>query len=250
VLCFQFLVDVHSSVKFEVERGTANRELVLMGSDISLEPFDVFVGNKNVPFKIRSSFKGIPNRVLSDENGFVKARANSFDIYRKDHFVQFILDWKEILNGANASVWLKSLLDFPQRSFKISLNTLWPKIAINSTELNLGETMSQSILLNETINYLKGKGFEIVDSKNADFIISISANTNKGVANNTMHTSILEYEFEVKNTSGKVIYQKQDRAIKGVQASFSTAGINAYERCLDDFKWEVLRGFLKFLEGK
>ena len=250
VLCFQFLVDVHSSISFDVEKGTENRELVLMGSAISLEPFDVFVGNSNVPFKIRSSFKGFPNRILSDENGYLKARANSFDIYRKDHFVQFILDWEGILNDANASVWLKSLLDLPQRSFKISLNTLWPKIAINSTELNLGETMSQSILLNETINYLKGKGFEIVDSKNADFVISISANTNMGVANNTMHTTMLEYEFIVKNTSGKVIYQKQDRAIKGVQASFSTAGINAYERCLDDFKWEVLRGFLRFLEGE
>ena len=109
--------------------------------------------------------------------------------------------------------------------------------------------MSQSILLNETINYLKGNGFEIVDSNNADFIISISSNTNKGVANRTMHTSMLEYEFVVKTSTGKVIYQKQDRALKGVQSSFESAGINAYERCLDDFKWDVLKGFMSYLEG-
>ena len=47
-----------------------------------------------------------------------------------------------------------------------------------------------------------------------------------------------------------MIYQKQERALKGVQASFPTAGINAYERSLDDFKWDVLRPFLKYLEGE
>jgi hypothetical protein len=62
-----------------------------------------------------------------------------------------------------------------------------------------------------------------------------------------MHTSLLEYEFIVKSPSGSSIYQIQKRELKGVQASFYTAGINAYERCLDDFKWDVLRDFLKSL---
>ena len=224
--------------------------MILMGANISLEPFDVNVGINNVPFKVRSSFRGIPNRLFSDDRGLVKARAKGLDLYKENHFVQFILDWDSILQDVNASSGVRSLLEFPEKSFRISFNVLWPKIAISSTELNLGETMSQSILLNETINYLKGKGFEIVNSNNADFVISISSNTNKGVASRTMHTSMLEYEFVVKTSTDKVIFQKQARAIKGVQASFSTAGVNAYERCLDDFKWEVLRGFLKFLEGE
>ena len=247
VLCFQFLVDVHSSVDFVLVNGKVNRELILMGSDISSESFDVFVGKKNVPFKIRSSLTGVPSRILTDESGYLKVQANSLDVYKKQHFVEFILDWKEVLNN---SVWLLPLLDLPEKSIKINLNILWPKISVNSTELNLGDTMSQPILLNETINYLNGKGFELVDEKNADLIIFISANTKEGLTNNTIHTSMLAYEFLVNETSGKVIYQHQNRAIKGVQASFETAGINAYERSIDDFKWDVLRGFLKYLEGK
>jgi len=250
VFCFQFLADAHKSISYEVELGTQHREVILMGSDISLEPFDVSVGASNIPFKIRSSFKGAPDRVLSDANGLAKVRVQGVDVYKKEHFVQFSLDWDRILTDANASTWLKSLLDFPENSFTFTLNTLWPKIVISSKELNLGESMSQSILLNEVTNYLKGKDFEIVDVSDADLLISISANTNKGLTNNRMHTAMLEYEFVVKDSSGKVIYQKQERALKGVQASFPTAGINAYERSLDDFKWDVLRPFLKYLEGE
>ena len=250
VYCFQFLAEVHSSIIYEVDEGAQHREVVLMGSDISLEPFDVYIGKANVPFKIRSSFKGVPNQVLSNDDGFVKVRAQEMNVYRKNHFVSFTLDWDGMLKEANASPWLNTLLDFPENSFKITVNTLWPKIAISSEELNLGESMSQSILLNEATNYLKEKDFEIVDISEADLLISISANTNKGLTNNRMHTAMLEYEFVVKNSSGKVIYQKQERALKGVQASFLTAGVNAYERSLDEFKWDVLRPFLKYLEGE
>jgi hypothetical protein len=164
--------------------------------------------------------------------------------------VQFILDWEGMLKAASPSDWIRSLVDFPESSFKISVSPVWPKVSISTEELNLGESMSQSILLNESTNYLKGKGFNIVDSSEADLLISISANTNKGLTNNRMHTAMLEYEFVVKNSSGKVIYQKQERALKGVQASFLTAGVNAYERSLDEFKWDVLRPFLKYLEGE
>ena len=250
VYCFQFLADAHKSIYYEVEVGTQDKEVILMGSDISIEPFDVYVGAANIPFKIRSSFKGAPDRVSSDANGLAKVRVQGVDVYKKEHFVQFTLDWDGILIDANASAWLKSLLDFPENSFTFTLNTLWPKIAISSKELNLGESMSQSILLNESTNYLKGKGFDIVNISDADLLIDISANTNKGLTNNRMLTSMLEYEFVVKDSSGKVIYQKQERALKGVQASFSTAGINAYERSLDEFKWDVLRPFLKYLEGE
>ena len=247
VFCFQFLAEAHSTIDYEVELGTQYREVILMGSDISLEPFDVYIGKTNVPFKIRSSFKGAPDRVFSDKSGFVKVRVSGMGAYKEEHFVQFTLDWNGLLRDADASAWLMALLDFPDNSFKITIRSLWPKIAISSEELNLGEPMSQSILLNEAINYLKEKGFEIVDSTEADFLISISANTNRGLTNNRMHTAMLQYEFVVKENSGKIICQQQERELKGVQASFPTAGINAYERSLDDFRWDVLRPFVRSL---
>ena len=55
---------------------------------------------------------------------------------------------------------------------------------------------------------------------------------------------------EVKNKQQKLVYKRQEMELKGVQASFPTAGVNAYERSVDEFRWDVLRGFLKYLEGK
>jgi hypothetical protein len=116
--------------------------------------------------------------------------------------------------------------------------------------LNLGEPMVHGVLLNATTNYLKEKGFEIVAQEQADYLINITANTHRGLKTNRMHTAILQYEFEVKDAQQKVIYQRQELELKGVQASFPTAGVNAYERSTDEFKWDVLRAFLKHLEGK
>ena len=135
-------------------------------------------------------------------------------------------------------------------SFKILVIPVWPKVSISSVELNLGQEFGQSILLNEALNYFQEKGFEFVDSAHADYQINIKANTLRGLTNNRMHTALLQYEFVVKDASGKVMYQQQKRELKGVQATFPTAGINAYERSLDDFKWDVLRPFLKQLEGE
>ena len=45
-------------------------------------------------------------------------------------------------------------------------------------------------------------------------------------------------------------FQEQKRELKGVQSNFPSAGINAYERSLDDFKWDILRPFIKQLVGE
>ena len=120
-----------------------------------------------------------------------------------------------------------------------------PKISIISNELNLGQECTQSILLNESLNYFQDKGFEIVEDINADYQISIKSNTYKGLTNNRMHSALLQYEFVVKDSSGKIVYQEQKRELKGVQSNFPSAGINAYERSLDNFKWDILFPFIK-----
>ncbi len=244
VLCLQFLSDAYDSIDYKMLSGTQNREQLFMGNLSVVNPIEVIVAKENIPFKIRSTIKGTPSKLNSDAAGVLSISLENVDVNRAEQFVQFTLDWEFILREANASVWLQSLLKFPENSFKVSLKPLRPKIAISSKEFNLGETMSQAILLNEATNYLKAKGFEITDVAESDLVISITANTTKGLTNSRMHTAMLEYEFVVSDMLGKVIYQSQERALKGVQASFQTAGVNAYERSLDEFKWEVLRGFV------
>ena len=250
VLCFEFLADTHSSIIYEMYSGAQNIDVIIMGNTRSLDPIEVSIAKSNVPFKIRSSISGIPSSIHSDKDGLLSVNINNADAYKEVHFVQFSLNWELILRDANASVWLRSLLDFPENSFKVSINTLWPKIAIASEELNLGVPMTQSVLLNETSIYLKKKGFNIVAPINADFLISISSNTTRGLTNNRMHTAMLQYDFVVTNSLGTVVYQQHKMELKGVQASFPTAGVNAYERSIEKFKWVVLREFLKYLEGE
>lgn len=249
ILCFEMLSDVHSSIGFEMHQGMQEREIVLMGKDISLEEFEVDVTSVGLPFKVRSSMKGIPDQLSSNDDGLLVIQASAIDVYRKEHFIHLQFDWKSLIEETTAESWVISLLDFPEKTFEIKVNAIWPKLAINSEELNLGEPMDQAILLNASSNFFRKKGFEFVDASEADYIISIQANTSRGLHNNRMHTALLYYQFEVNDASGELVFQKQMRELKGVQASFPSAGINAYERSLEDFSWDVLRPFIKLLEG-
>lgn len=145
-------------------------------------------------------------------------------------------------------IYLLSLLLFLLIS--CSGSRVLPKISIISNELNLDQECAKSILLNESLNYFQDIGFEIVEDTNADYQISIKSNTYKGLTNNRMHSALLQYEFVVKDSSGNIVYQEQKRELKGVQSNFPSAGINAYERSLDDFKWDTLRPFIKQLFGE
>ena len=249
VCCFELLSNLYNSISYESEFNIETREY-LIGSDLSLKSFDIYIGKENIPFKIRSSLKGTPDYILSNSNGIVEVSAHSLDVYRKNHFVSFTLDWDGMLNASSPSKWIRDLVGFPEKSFKINVTTVWPNISIISEELNLGQVCGQSILLNESFNYFQDKGFEIVDDTDADFQISIKSNTFKGLINNRMYSALLQYEFVVKDSSGTIVFQQQKRELKGVQSNFPSAGINAYERSLDDFKWDVLRPFIKQLTGE
>jgi len=248
-LCFQLLAEIQRSISYTLENGAQNQSLILMGQNKVPHSFRVFVGSANLPFKVRSSFRDAPAHTFSDTKGFIHIQVSDADVYRTDHFVQFTFDWEGLIRAANASHLVASLLEFPENVFKLNLESAMPKIFVSSSELNLGEPLVYGVLLNATTNYLKEKGFEIVAQEQADYFINITANTHRGLKTNRMHTAILQYEFEVKDAQQKVIYQRQELELKGVQASFPTAGVNAYERSIDEFKWDVLRAFLKYLEG-
>ena len=143
------------------------------------------------------------------------------------------------------SNYLLSLLVF--LLFSCSGSRVLPTISIISNELNLGQECAQSILLHESLNYFQNQGFEIVDDTNADYQISIKSDTYRGLTNNRMHSALLQYEFVVKDSSGNIVFQEQKRELKGVQSNFPSAGINAYELSLDDFRWDILRPFIKQL---
>lgn len=249
ILCFEILSEAHNSVNFKMKEGSQHLEIVLMGKDISLEDFIVDVSSSGLPFKVRSSMKGIPDVLISDETGLLTAKASEIDVYKKEHFISLVFDWKSLIEETSKEAWIISLLDFPEKTFEIKLNAIWPKLSLNSEELNLGEPMQQAILLNTASNYFRNKGFELVEASEADYKISIQSNTSRGLHNNRMHTALLYYQFDVRDASGKLIFQHQMRELKGVQASFPSAGINAYERSLEDFTWDALRPFIKFLEG-
>lgn len=249
VLCFELLSEAHSSINFSIPENQQHRNIILMGNDISDEHFIVDVEISQLPFRVRSSIQGVPDRVFSDQNGKISMNASSIDVHRKNHFIRIILDWESLIWTTTNAKWISDLLAFPEKQLELSVTTLWPKLSIKSQELNLNKDMDQDIMRAYASSYFRSKGFELVEDDSFHYKIIINANTARGLTNNHMHTALLHYTFEVFDVDGHLIFQKQMRELKGVQASFPTAGINAYQRSLENFEWDALRPFIKYLEG-
>lgn len=190
-------------------------------------------------------------QISLDKEDFYSAKATLSEIINLNPNFKDAKSLKDFAHlEPRPSDWIRYLVDFPESSLKISVTPVWPKISITSEELNLGQECAQSILLNESLFYFQDKGFEIVDNTNADYQISIKSNTYKGMTNKRMHSALLQYEFIVKDATGNIVFHEQKRELKGVQSNFPSAGINAYERSIDGFKWDILRPFIKQLIGE
>lgn len=249
ILCFELLSEAHSLISFSISEDQQYRNIILMGHDISDEDFNIDVEVPQLPFKVRSSIQGIPDRVFSDQNGKISMNATSIDVHRKNHFIRVSLDWESLIETTANAKWISGLLEFPDKQIELSVTTLWPKLSVKSQELNLNKVMDHDIMRSYASSYFRSKGFELVEDDSFHYQIIIDANTSRGLTNNHMHTALLHYKFEVFDVHGHLVFQKQMRELKGVQASFPTAGINAYQRSLENFEWDALRLFIEFLEG-
>ena len=62
--CLEFIESIYDSISFSSSLVEEKRTY-LIGSESNWNLFDLAVSHPNLPFKIRSSIRGIPNKVLS-----------------------------------------------------------------------------------------------------------------------------------------------------------------------------------------
>jgi len=119
----------------------------------------------------------------------------------------------------------------PVMPVSIDFVTEKPTVFIQSKELIQGKPMDIKTLEPSVKEILVEKGYNFVDNeKDADFIITINANTTTGSEYERIYFAFLDINFSVIETSnGEEIYKTHLDQIKGGGSNYKKAGKKAYQ---------------------
>ena len=117
---------------------------------------------------------------------------------------------------------------------RFNINVEKAIININSIEQNLGIPITSKIIEPSLINFLKSNGFNITPNpKEAEYSISINANTRKGTQMNGICTSFLDIHITLNDNAGNMIYSNSKSGLKGLKLNYNEAGLDSYKRNID-----------------
>ena len=141
------------------------------------------------------------------------------------------IDLAEYLNIQKNSIYFViASQQNPVMPVSIDFVTEKPTVFIQSKELIQGKPMDIKTLEPSVKETLAEKGYNFVDNKNdADFIITINANTTTGSEYEGIYFAFLDINFSVIETSnGEEIYKTHLDQIKGGGSNYKKAGKKAY----------------------
>lgn len=128
----------------------------------------------------------------------------------------------------------------------IPIRATLPVVAFKVTEKNLGQAMPTQRLADPLRTVFSDQGFIFTEKSNqADYVISIDANTREGGTANGFHVAYLDINWSLSTKSGSVLLQNSESNIKGLQLNFEAAGIEAYKKGSRQMEKEVSEKILE-----
>ncbi len=156
------------------------------------------------------------------------------------------IDLMEYLNIQKTSIYFViASQQNPVMPISIDFVTEKPTVFIQSKEMIQGKPMDIKTLEPSVKETLAEKGYNFVDNENdADFIITINANTTTGSEYEGIYFAFLDVNFSVINTSnGEEIYKTHLDQIKGGGSNYKKAGKKAYLLGAEKIKESIIYSF-------
>lgn len=207
----------------------------------------------NLPLKSGSDGASIESfdRIETDDNGiatFTKSRVQGVG---STQFLRVGIDLEKIITTDSLNPILRSIIlsmQPPTTSIKVATNPL--KIYIETEELNLSKTMSQSIIEPIVRKDLIQNGCTLENTKNeADYLIRIKANTqSQGAIWGEMQGAVVDVTFFLIDAKTNIeLYRDGFQNIKGFQTTPENAGMDAYKKGVNEVNKKLLPSLKKAL---
>lgn len=183
---------------------------------------------------------------LTNESGISVCYLPSVQTENPVFRVDASIDLAEYLNIQKNSIYFAiASQQNPVLPVSIDLVTEKPTIFIQSEELIQGKPMDIKTVEPIVKETLAEKGYNFVDNKkDADFIITINANTTTGSQYQGIYFAFLDVNLSVVNTSkGEEIYKTHLDQIKGGGSNYTKAGKKAYMLGAEKLKENIVNSF-------
>ncbi len=172
------------------------------------------------------------NQLYTNTNGMVLYTLPRMVSTNGKEYFQANVNMVSLVSEATDDPFIRKLLakvSGPEARIEITVSK--PKVHILSTELNLGKAMATQLLASAFKQNFIDEGFEITTQKNqADYILSIDAQTREGNMQQNFYTAALDATFTFTDASEVLLYEKQTQGFMGMQLSAAQAGEDAYKK--------------------
>lgn len=228
------MLDKIKSIRIAYPVGKLN---VTRGNTATIDQLQVLVINtqnqplQGIPILIKYSYA--PGRITektSDAEGSIRLKLDPFDSKKKEEMISSTLDITKILKDNTQEVLIRRLLQsitLPEYILPVEIQS--PVFFVNTTEKNLGNSLSQNIIKQELETLLRADGFTIAPAPAAaDLLLTVAADTREGSAANGKFNAPLSATFDLTDKRGILVYNATSDDVTGLGSSYVLAGEDAY----------------------
>lgn len=183
-----------------------------------------------------------PKTLTTNSSGEVSVTVDQVELKDKNNALDLKIDAQSLIAEQHSSDLAKVISDgIELDKLRLPIVVQYPITEISTDEKHFGKAASEDMLANTLQNSLAAEGFRFTNQQqNADFIIEITADTNKGGQSQGFHVAYLDFVISVKNAStGEELYRKGINQLKGLQLNFDSASTEAYKKAAKKIQEEI-----------
>jgi hypothetical protein len=181
--------------------------------------------------------------VMSAEGGMATLAVSGVDYAAADNSLQVTIDLKPLIVADLDQKFQEGLI----KSFKpekqiIPIQALLPAFYVSSNESVYSQPATGKVLQSAMTAALVAKGMRIAGSgADADYSVSITADTKEGGGANGFVVAYLEMTVIVRNTDNQeIVYNETLSSVKGLQLNRDGASIEAYKKGKEKIDQQVV----------
>ena len=196
-----------------------------------------------------SFFPGKKDELVSDANATIRIKTGIINSKRKVEYISSTVNFDKMVRETTPDAVVRNLLsNFKVMEFTLPVNIIPSVFYVDAVEKNIDKKITNACTLPEINARLISDGFLVSsNAADADFILSIDANTTKKTERNGKFSAALLADFLVKDKNGQMIFNQHITDITGLGANYEDAGTDAYNALISKIRISVFPAMYKLV---
>lgn len=184
-----------------------------------------------IPVMTKFSWRpGVTNEAVTDVSGKIRITPARMEAVAGSGQISCAVNIDKIIRDNISDMMVRKLLDgLKVNSYVLPVEYVSPSIYLSVETKNHNQHVAGIGVHEELARLLIADGFRLVDAPlNADYVITVSANTAEGSYRSNRFASLLTASFVVRDRAGRTLMNKTEDGISGLGGDFISAGDDAY----------------------